>query len=92
MVGSSFKKIKTDHELIFVGSKDYNLVSRAQTDSMISTIMPDSIIHLAAKVGGVKGNTDFVNDFFTQNIKMNTNVLECAHKYNIPIQTRLDTH
>jgi GDP-L-fucose synthase len=83
MVGSSFKKIKTEHELIFVGSRDYDLVSREQTTQMIKSIMPDSIIHLAAKVGGVKGNTDFVNDFFTQNIQMNTNVLECAHEHGV---------
>jgi GDP-L-fucose synthase len=83
MVGSSFRKVNTEHDLIFVGSKDYDLVSREQTEKMIQEIKPDSIVHLAAKVGGVKGNTDFVNDFFTQNIQMNTNILECSHQYGV---------
>ena len=36
---------------------------------MLREINPDSIIHLAAKVGGVKGNTDYVADFYCENIK-----------------------
>ena len=84
MVGSSFKNVDTEHELVFVGSKDYNLTSRAETDKMLRDIRPDNIVHLAAKVGGVKGNTDFVNDFFNENIQMNTNVLESSHEHGIP--------
>ena len=44
---------------------------------------PDAIIHLAAKVGGVKGNTDYINDFFIQNLQMNTNILESAHRLDV---------
>ena len=41
----------------------------------------DTVIHCAAKVGGVKANTDYVADFFDSNVKMNMNVLE-ACKYD----------
>ena len=40
----------------------------------------DTVIHCAARVGGVKANTDNVADFFDDNIRMNMNVLEaCKH-------------
>lgn len=42
------------------------------------------VFHLAAKVGGVKGNMDNSYDFFTDNIKMNTNVLDAAKETYIP--------
>ncbi len=83
MVGSAFKKINSEHEFVFVGSKDYNLVSKEQTDAMVRDVSPDAIIHLAAKVGGVKGNTVFVNDFYNQNIMMNTNILQIAHRHDV---------
>ena len=39
---------------------------------------PEAVIHLAARVGGVKANSDYVAEFFIENIKMNTNLLhEC---------------
>jgi GDP-L-fucose synthase len=44
-------------------------------------VRPDYVIHLAAKVGGVKGNTDYVADFYTQNIQINTNVLDASFRY-----------
>ena len=38
----------------------------------------DSIIHCAAKVGGIKANSEHLGEFFYENIIMNTNVLEAA--------------
>jgi len=83
MVGSGFEKVGSKHELILVGSSDYNLTSRHETNMMMMDNEPDAIIHLAARVGGVKGNTDFVADFFAENIQMNTNVLESAKEWNV---------
>ena len=83
MVGSAFKNIETKHELILVGSKDYNLRLGSDCRCMIADVQPDAIIHLAAKVGGVKGNTDYVADFFRENVLMNTNLLDAAKNQNI---------
>ena len=33
----------------------------------------DSIIHCAAKVGGIKANSDHLGEFFYKNVIMNTN-------------------
>lgn len=83
MVGSAFRNVKTDHELILVGSKDYDLTSRLKTKKMLMDWRPDSIVHLAAKVGGVKGNSDNVADFFYDNIIINTNVLDTAKSLGV---------
>jgi len=84
MVGSSFRNLNFDYEFVLVGSKQYNLIDRAQVDNMIKDTKPDAVIHLAAKVGGVSGNTTYINDFFNQNIQMNTNLLESAHQHDVP--------
>tara|TARA_R110002153_G_scaffold1395_1_gene7173 strand:- start:543 stop:1466 length:924 start_codon:yes stop_codon:yes gene_type:complete len=78
MVGSAFKAIKTKHELIMVGSQDCNLLNSNNVLKMFNYHQPDAVIHLAAKVGGVKGNSEFVSDYFYQNILINTHVLNAA--------------
>jgi len=85
MVGCAFQNINPpqDHDFVFVGSKDCDLTDRAATFKLFKEIQPDYVIHLAAKVGGVKGNTDYVADFYTQNIQMNTNVLDAAYVFKV---------
>ena len=82
MVGSAFKKYEKDG-IIRVGSKDFDLTNYSNCCEMIEDNKPDAIIHLAAKVGGVKGNTDLVGEFFRDNILMNTNVLESARALGV---------
>ena len=43
----------------------------------------DVVVHLAAKVGGVKGNSDYVSDFFHDNIMINTNVLQACKNHGV---------
>jgi GDP-L-fucose synthase len=84
MVGHAFARVKTDHNLILVGSRDYDLVTIKDTTKMFSSLKPDAVVHLAARVGGVKGNSDYVAQYFSDNIRINTNVLDCAMLNNIP--------
>ncbi len=84
MVGSAFRNLDTKHDLILLGSKDCDLRNRSETKRMIMHFRPNSIIHLAAKVGGVKGNSDYVADFFHDNIIMNANLLDMAKTFKIP--------
>ncbi len=80
MVGFGFSQTKS--KIITIGSRDYDLRHRASAFRMIADHKPDAVIHLAARVGGVKGNTDFVADFFTENIQINTNVLDACRTNN----------
>lgn len=83
MVGSAFKGIKTNHELIRVGSNQCDLRDNKQVANMFTHNSFDGIIHLAAKVGGVKGNSDYVADFFHDNILINANLLNAAKEAKI---------
>ena len=83
MVGSGFTEEKSSHELILISSKQYDLMSWHDAQLMMINTTPDVVIHLAARVGGVKGNAEFVADFFSENIMINTNVLQAAKKFDV---------
>ena len=83
MVGKGFHELDTNYEFVFVGSSDYNLLSMIETEFMLKDIEPDAVIHLAARVGGVKSNSEYIADFYRDNILMNTNLLDASRRYGI---------
>lgn len=84
MVGQAVKRNLPDGvEAVFVSSKQFDLRKMPAARKMVRTYKPKAIIHLAARVGGVKANTEFVADFFNENILINTNVLMAAHAYKV---------
>lgn len=84
MVGQAIKRnLPQGIRAVFIGSKQFDLRHMTDARKMVSTYRPKVIIHLAAKVGGVKANSDFVADFFNENILINTNVLMAAHAFNV---------
>jgi len=50
---------------------------------MFEKYKPDKVIHLAAKVGGIKANMKQPADFLFQNIMINTLVVHYAYKYKV---------
>ena len=83
MVGSAFKNVESEHEIFLASRNDANLLEKHEFLELVKRLKPDSVIHLAAKVGGVKGNTDFVADFYSDNVRINCNVLDVCHQLNI---------
>ena len=64
---------------------DYKPTRKAVNLADVSSIVQyitrneiDSIIHCAAKVGGIKANSEHLGEFYYENIIMNSNVLEAA--------------
>lgn len=51
----------------------------------------DTVIHCAARVGGVKANSDFVADFFDDNVNMNMNVIQNCKESKIKLVSILST-
>ena len=51
----------------------------------------DTVIHCAARVGGVKANTDYVADFFDDNVKMNMNVMDACKEKKLKLVSVLST-
>jgi GDP-L-fucose synthase len=81
MVGEAMKKEIPG--AAFPTSKKMNLLDIDSTYDYLSKNNFDSVIHLAAKVGGVKANTDYVGDFYCDNTKINTNLLENCMKTGV---------
>jgi len=81
MVGHALKQIIPD--AVFVSSKDFDLRQATQVETMMAMHSPDQIIHLAARVGGIKANMEQLGQFYIDNILINTNVLEAARKHGV---------
>jgi len=63
---------------VYVSSKDYNLENYDECISLLESTQPDAIVHLAARVGGIKENWENPADFYECNVSINTNVLKAA--------------
>jgi GDP-L-fucose synthase len=68
---------------IYWGSRDCDLKDYEKLKNSITSASPDVIIHLAAKVGGIKENKENQALFFDENVLMNTNVVRAAHECNV---------
>jgi GDP-L-fucose synthase len=82
LLGSALKKdLGNSHK--YLSSKDVNLLNNEETDIFLSNKSDkfDTIIHCAAKVGGVQANMNDNLGFFEDNYLINKNIIETAYKY-----------
>ena len=92
MVGKNLQDISNlkykHHEFIFLNKSKNNslsldLTNRIQVLNFFENNKFDFIIHLAANVGGLFKNLKNNAKIFTDNIRMNENILEACNKNNI---------
>lgn len=78
LVGYAVKKTKPGFisDCLFPSRETADLRDFGSCKKLFEWYRPTHVIHLAARVGGVKANTNFIGEFFTDNILINTNVLE----------------
>lgn len=81
LVGHALQKICPN--AIFISSKDYDLTKENEVKAMYEKYKPNQVIHLAAKVGGIKDNIEHQADFIYQNILINTYVVHYAYKFKV---------
>tara|TARA_R110002051_G_C8732413_1_gene498050 strand:- start:177 stop:1079 length:903 start_codon:yes stop_codon:yes gene_type:complete len=67
----------------FISSKDYDLTREKYVSRLFKKNNFDTVIHLAAKVGGILDNVNNPTDYYSDNILMNTLLLNYSLKYNI---------
>ena len=72
-----------DDEYVFISSQDCDLTNKARVDQFFEAGKFDRVIHLAARVGGLYKNMSANPEMLIHNMRMNMNVLEACHKYNI---------
>lgn len=68
----------------FLSSRDCDLTKHYQVDSTISQLQPDIVIHCAARVGGILDNITHQVEYYTDNVLMNTNLLDCCLTHKVP--------
>lgn len=54
-----------------------------QVEALFERYEPTQVIHLAAMVGGLYKNMSQTADFFRDNMIINNNVIDTAHKYKV---------
>lgn len=68
---------------IKMSSCDFDLRVQSDVDQMFSENLPDRVVHTAAKVGGVLANMNHMYNFYLDNIRINTNVIESARLHGV---------
>ena len=85
LVGSQFNPmqlLKNGETYHRIASKDCELREKGETENLFKHGW-HTVIHCAAKVGGLMGNMNHKGEFFYDNIMMNTNVIESCRKYDV---------
>lgn len=83
MIGRAIQAISPN---VICLDRRHDLTESREVVKAFETILPrpTQIIHLAAKVGGLKANMSSPANFFTDNIKINTNVIDAAYRFGVP--------
>jgi GDP-L-fucose synthase len=81
MIGNALRHLAPN--AIFLSSKDADLRKAHETQDILNFYKPDAVIHLAARVGGIKANMDYLGDFYYDNIMINTNVIHSCKKTSV---------
>lgn len=81
LVGKNLQKIKPNW--IYLSSQNCNLLEQSSIKQILHYYNPDAVIHLAARVGGIKDNSENQAEYFYQNVVMNTNLIDECYKFGI---------
>jgi GDP-L-fucose synthase len=87
MVGSAVWRAlasKGYTNLIGKSSKELNLTNQQSVLDFYKKEKPEIVIDAAAKVGGILANNDFPYSFLMENLQIQNNLIDGAHKSGIP--------
>jgi GDP-L-fucose synthase len=62
---------------------ELELTNRAEVERFFAKERPAFVFLAAAKVGGILANSAYPADFISQNLQIQTNLIECAHKAGV---------
>lgn len=85
MVGSAILRrlAVEDADILTVGRDELDLREQAAVRAFVAKAKPDVIILAAAKVGGILANDSFPADFLYENLVIETNIIEAAHRADV---------
>lgn len=86
MVGSAIWRTLTElgyTNLIGASRKEVDLRKQSVVRDFIRKIKPDVIIDAAAKVGGILANNSFPYEFLMENLQIQNNLIDAAHRLGV---------
>lgn len=86
LVGSTLLKKLIEEKYINVitfSHKELDLRNQKETDTMFKLYKPSYIFLAAARVGGIHANNTQSGEYFYDNIMIQNNVINSAHKYGV---------
>lgn len=86
LVGSAIvRKIEEQGKHSWIGKTrtELDLLDRKSVFEFLASNNPDGVIIAAAKVGGIKANSTFPVEFLSQNLQIETNLLDAAAKSGV---------
>jgi GDP-L-fucose synthase len=85
LVGSAIVRElnKTGKANLGISSKDVDLLDRDATFRFINDFKPSVVIDAAARVGGIGANNAHPVDFLTQNIQIQSNLMDASHEAGV---------
>jgi GDP-L-fucose synthase len=86
LVGSAVVRLiekSGKHHWIGKRRSELDLLDRQTVMNFIEVEKPDAIIMAAAKVGGIKANSDQPVEFLTENLQIQSNILDAAHAASV---------
>ncbi|MFV5693078.1 GDP-L-fucose synthase family protein [Flavobacterium sp. LT1R49] len=86
MVGSAIWRTLTTKgytNLIGASSKELDLRKQKEVSDFIQKTKPDVIIDAAAKVGGILANKNFPYQFLMENMQIQNNLIDVAHRSGV---------
>ena len=69
--------------VVGISSKDVDLLDRNATFNYLDSIKPNIVIDAAAKVGGISANENYPVEFLSENIRIQTNLMDAAHSSKV---------
>jgi GDP-L-fucose synthase len=69
--------------VVGISSKDVDLLDRDATFDYLKKLKPNAVIDAAAKVGGILANNKYPVEFLSENIRIQTNLMDAAHSVKV---------
>lgn len=86
MVGSAIHRKLTElgyTNIITTSKKELNLINQLSVQSFFANEQPEYVFLCAAKVGGIKANSDFKADFIYENIMIQSNIIQSSKEFGV---------